>query len=588
MSDTLPELSRIGTAEPEGDGPAPSIRAPVQPLPIETPPSSKPFDVAIIGGGINGTGLARDLALRGLSVVLFERNDFAFGASGNSSGMIHGGVRYLSRNPSVTRDSCQDSGYIQAIAPHLLFRIPFIMPIRAGTKGRIMMELTDAYFGLYDRYQPLKRGKPHTRLTPRELASLEPGLVGATEGGITFDEWGVDGARLAILNAIDARTHGATLHVHTSVESMGRTEGSKDTAGYVLAARHMVTGERVRVHAKRVVNATGAWGPVTAALTKLPADRVRVRPGKGIHVMLDRRVSNYGILCEAVDGRHIFIMPWENMSTLGTTDDDYYGDLDDVVATSEEVRYLVQGVARHMPKVREARAVGTYAGVRPTLYEYGKNEDALSREHMIVDHAEDGAPGVYSMIGGKLASFRLFAQEMSDHLARDLAPGSTCTTHKRPLPGGERVPEALTLSEEHGITPVAARRLTYRHGAIAEEVLARIGRRPRERAIVCACEPVLEAEVRHAVTREMAETVDDVARRTRLGLGACGGLHCALRCGQIVAEERDLAPQDGILMAKHFLMNQARARIPAVGPEQAQSEALLLAHLHAQLGSDES
>ena len=176
---------------------------------------------------------------------------------------------------------------------------------------------------------------------------------------------------------------------------------------------------------------------------------MRVRPGKGIHVVLDRRLTNYGILSEAIDGRQIFLEPWQNVSILGTTDDDYYGDLDDVRATSEEVRYLVQGVARVFPSVRTARAIGTYAGVRPTLYAYGQHEDALSREHEIVDHAADGAPGVYSMIGGKLASYRIFSQELSDLVApQDFDVTTPCSTHTRPLPGGERVPDAIALARE--------------------------------------------------------------------------------------------------------------------------------------------
>src|SRR5208282_4306939 len=142
------------------------------------------FDVAIVGGGVNGTGVARDLSLRGLRVILFERNDLAFGASGNSSGMIHGGVRYLSQSPHVTEQSCRDSGYIQHIAPHLLFRMPFLMPIKAGLKGRIAIELIDAYFRAYDDYQPLKRGEPHCRLDASDMSRLEPGLVGALVGGI--------------------------------------------------------------------------------------------------------------------------------------------------------------------------------------------------------------------------------------------------------------------------------------------------------------------------------------------------------------------------------------------------------------------
>lgn len=542
-------------------------------------------DVAIVGGGINGTGVARDLALRGLRVALFERNDLAYGASGNSSGMIHGGVRYLSRSPHVTETSCRDSGYIQRIAPHLLFRIPFLMPLRSRPAARIALELVDAYFRAYDDYQPLKRGEPHCRLDSSDLLRLEPGLVGALAGGVTFDEWGVDGVRLCVLNALDAIEHGARVYSHTSVESVARSAHEDDRCPYVVDARDRLEGTAVRVRARAVVNATGAWAPVTVGLAGLPQTRVRVRPGKGIHVVLDRRITNYGILSEAIDGRQIFLEPWQNVSVLGTTDDDYYGDLDDVRATSEEVRYLVQGVARVFPGVRLARAIGTYAGVRPTLYEYGRNEDALSRDHRVVDHRGDGAPMVYSMIGGKLASYRLFAQELCDLVApRDFDVNVPCSTHTRPLPGGERVPDAIETATRYGITPVAARRLVYRHGARAVRVLERTVRRPAELDVTCACEPVLEAEVRHVVREELARTVDDVARRTRLGLGPCGGMRCAARCGQIVAQECERAPAEGRRMAREFIDRQALARAVALGPQQARQEALTFAHLDASLG----
>ncbi len=551
------------------------------------PLAADAVDVAVIGGGINGTGVARDLAMRGLSVALFERNDLAFGASGNSSGMIHGGVRYLSKSPHVTETSCRDSGYIQHIAPFLLFRIPFLMPIRKSAKGRIALELIDAYFRAYDDYQPLKRGEPHCRLDASDLARLEPGLVGAVVGGITFDEWGVDGGRLCVLNAIDAMYRGASVRAHSTVESISRIVAVDGAASrYVVAARDALTQERVRVRARAVVNATGAWSPVTAALGGLPQARVRVRPGKGIHVVLDRRVTNYGILSEAIDGRQVFLEPWQNVSVLGTTDDDYFGDLDDVRATSEEVRYLVQGVARVFPSVRTARAIGTYAAVRPTLYAYGPNEDALSRDHEVVDHAVDGAPGIYSMIGGKLASYRLFAQELSDRVAaKDFDVRVPCATHLRPLPGGSGPPtDAFGLAERHGLTPVAARRLIYRHGGRSLRIVERMAQTPSERDVTCACEPVVEAEVRHVIAHEFARTVEDVSRRTRLGLGACGGMRCAVRCGQIVAQDVGLSPLEGRRQACAFLVRQAKARVVALGPDQARQEALLVAHVRASLG----
>jgi glycerol-3-phosphate dehydrogenase len=541
-------------------------------------------DVVVIGGGVNGTGLARDLALRGLRVALFERNDLAFGASGNSSGMIHGGVRYLLSDPKVTEASCRDSGFIQAIAPHLLFRIPFLVPVRSGKRGRVMLELMDAYFRVYDDFQPLKRGEPHTRLDEAEARSLEPGLEAEMAGAITFDEWGVDGARLCALNAVDAHERGAAIHVHTSVESIERVPAAAGPAEYLVVARDLLTEHRVATRARVVVNATGAWGPLTAALGKLPDGAVRVRPGKGIHVVYERRLSNYAIATDAIDGRQVFLEPWQNMSVLGTTDDDYYGDLDDVTATSEEVRYLVQALARVFPTIRSARAIGTYAGVRPTLYTYGPLEDALSRDHAIVCHARDAMPGVYSMIGGKLASYRMFAAEMSERIARELAPSSVCTTHTKPLPGGDHVPDAIAVAEAYGITPVAARRLVFRHGSRARRVLDRLREQPSDREVVCPCEPVLAAEVRHVVRNEFARTVADVARRTRLGLGACGGMRCAARCGQIVAREQGLSPRDGVAMAAAFFVRQTKMRVVAMGTEQARQEALAQATFRASLG----
>jgi glycerol-3-phosphate dehydrogenase len=555
-------------------------------------------DVVVVGGGVNGLGVARDATKRGLTVVLFERNDLAFGASGNSSGMIHGGARYLTYDPHVTETSCRDSGHIQAIAPHLLFRIPFLMPVEDTRKGRLLFPLMDAFFATYDEYQPLKRGKPHGRLTPEDLRTLEPGLAGDLVGGFSFDEWGIDGARLCVANAVDAMERGARILVGTTVERIeaiadeprGRASRGESSAspflGYAVSYRDRVTGVGARIRAAAVVNATGAWAPITASLAGLAPERARVRPGKGIHVVYDRRLTNYAIFADAIDGRQIFLEPWENMSVLGTTDDDFYGDLDQVRATSEEVRYLVQGIARVFPAVRDARAIGTYAGVRPTLYAFGPIEDALSREHAIIDHVAHGAPFVYSMIGGKLASYRLFAEAMTDILARDFDLGVPCTTHTSVLPGGDAPCDPFALAGRMGIDAVAARRLVYRHGTRAGRIEERARARPRERVPVCICEPVTEAEVRYVVENELARSVADVSRRTRLGLGACGGMRCAARCGQIVAEELELDPRAGMKQALQFLDRQAQTRAAALGREQARQEALAIASVRSELGID--
>jgi glycerol-3-phosphate dehydrogenase len=549
-------------------------------------PSALPgvrYDVVVIGGGINGVGVARDCALRGLSVALFERHDLGFGASGNSTGFVHGGPRYLLTDPQVTRDSCVDSGIIQQIAPHLVFRVPVLVPIDRR-RGHWSLTLHDAFFRAYDRFQPLKRGQRHTRLDAAELRRLEPGLRGDFVGAVTFDEWGIDGVRLCVLNALDAAERGATVRNHSTVVRILR-----GGAGSVRGVRVVdaLTGERETVAAQVVVNATGAWAPLTATLGGIPPEAVPVRPGKGIHVYFDRRLSNYAVIVPAVDGRSVFVLPWQNATVIGTTDDDFYGDLDDVVATSDEVRYLMQAVARVFPSVQEARVVGTWAGVRPTLFEWGKNADSLSRGHRIVDHADHGVPGLFSMIGGKLASYRLFAQQMSDVVVSRLGTGEPCRTATLPLPGAHAEVDVVALARRAGIDRAAMARLVYRHGARAEAIVERIARNAREGARVCACEPVTEAEIRFVIENELARTVADVARRTRLGLGACGAMHCAARCGAIVAQATGCSALEGRSQARDLLAWTARRRLPALGPDQARQEVLLRASWRAELGLGE-
>ncbi len=536
----------------------------------------------VVGGGVNGVGVLRDATLRGFSVSLFERNDLAFGASGNSSGMIHGGARYLSSDPDVTYSSCLDSGHIQRIAPHLLFRIPFLMPVfeSPGVKASAVLAAYDGFFTLYDKYQPLKAGRPHTRLTAHDLQALEPGLV-PSQGGVSFDEWGIDGVRLCVANARDALERGAEVRVHTTVTEVLRRE---DGSAYGVRYRDRVTGETGVRTARVIVNATGAWVPLTARLSGLKPEAARLRPGKGIHVFLDRRVTNYAIVAKAIDGRQVFLLPWQNVSVLGTTDDDYYGDLDDVVATGDEVRYLFQAVERVFPSIRGARAIGTWGGVRPTLFGWGQNEDELSREHEILDHSGDGADGLFSMVGGKLASYRLFAEEMTDRIAARLGRGSPCQSHQIALPGGDESIDPMRLVLEGGMEAVTATRLEYRHGSRSLAILERMRKDPREAAVVCACEPVTAAEVRYVIDQELATSVEDVSRRTRLGLGACGGMRCALRCGRIVADATGQSPERGLAMSLKFLDAAARRRSAAIGPQQARAEVLALASLRAELG----
>lgn len=543
---------------------------------ITAPDHATDCDALIIGGGVNGTGLARDLALRGLRTVLVERNDLAFGASGNSSGMIHGGPRYLTTHPAVTRASCTDSGYIQAIAPHMIFRIPFVYPLYgAGVADRVRFEAIEAFFAVYDEFQPLKRGLKHTRLTADEAERVIPGLVtDKLMGAVTFDEWGINGARLCNANALDAVEHGCTMHLHTTVEEV------KVEAGRAVGARvrDRITGRVWDISARAVVNCTGAWSPITAACAGL-AGKVKLRPGKGVHLMLDRSITDVGVMCTAIDGRQIFLEPWENTALIGTTDDDTYADLDDLPVTTDEVRYLMEGIERVLPRVREARVIGTTVGARPTLYAWGKAEDALSREHAVLDHSADGVAGLWSLVGGKLASYRAFAEEAADLIAPALGVRAPCTTHTKPLPGGEAKADVDALAARFRVSPYAVQRLVTRHGTRAETVLAEGDRRGR--ATVCTTEPVLAAEVLYAVRHEGARTLQDIARRTNLAYGPCGGAECALPAAVLAGAELGWSAAEVRAQAADLLRARRKTRIAAIGASQARAEAMVDAALRS-------
>jgi glycerol-3-phosphate dehydrogenase len=535
----------------------------------------RPYDLIVIGGGINGAGIARDAILRGLSVALFEQRDYSTGATWASSGMIHGGVRYLLHDAAVTKLSCTDSGYIQKIAPHLIFRIPFIVPVLADQKAsRAMLTLMDVYFQRYDTYAPLKGGKPHARLTGDEARALEPGLSERVVGALTMDEWGIDASRLNSVNALAAQEGGADCHTYHRVEGLLRAEG-----GRVVGVRvydRIDGGSRREVFGRVVFNATGAWSEAFAR-SAAQIGRVRVRPGKGIHIVYPGRLTNYAVAAKAVDGRQVFICPQQNTTLLGTTDDDYYGDLDHLPILEDEVAYLLQGMRSVFPSIDRFRPMMTTSGCRPTIHAYGPYEDDLSREHLFFDHAQDGAAGMLSVIGGKLASYRILAQEGVDRVVAALGERRPpCSTHLVRLPGGEDHDLTVAKLVAQGLDAAAASRLLYRQGSRAPAVLERIQQRPCEAALVCPCEPLTEAELRHVIQTEHVRTLDDCARRCRLAVGPCQGARCIGRASQIFVQEKGLSASAAADVALGFHAARWVHRVGIMGDAQLAQEELLM------------
>jgi glycerol-3-phosphate dehydrogenase len=525
------------------------------------------YDVVVIGGGVVGTGIARDCAMRGLTTLLIEKKDFSGGTTGACMGMIHGGLRYLLYDVNTTKRSCTDSGFIQKIAPHLLFRIPFITPVKKDDSYPI--GLVETLMEAYDDFANLKNGKKHTRLNREEAKLIEPGLADDIVGAVTIDEYGINPFRLCAANAISASEHGADVRNHTQAVRI-----IKDEKGAVrgLIYKDLMSSAERRVAAKIVVNAAGPWTPKVAEMAGV---EVKLRPGKGINIFFDRRITNYAVVAEAVDGRQVLIMPYENSTMLGCTDDDFYGDLDHLTATHDEVEYLLQAVERVFPSIREHRMIRVMAGVRPTLFEWRKIEDKLTREHEIFDHeARDGVPGFVSVAGGKLATFRMMAEEATDLICKKIGVHAECRTHSEPLPGGDSAPDTDALAAEYRVPAYAVRRMFTRHGSRCARILDMIKDNRRLGGLVCRCEPVTEAEIRYVIRHEWAKTLDDIRRRTRLGTGPCQSARCNFKAAVILAEETGMSAEEVWSASAAFLQQRWKGKFPILRGDQIAQEEL--------------
>ncbi|MEK7700783.1 MAG: glycerol-3-phosphate dehydrogenase/oxidase, partial [candidate division NC10 bacterium] len=364
------------------------------------------YDVVIIGGGMAGAGVARDLALRGVSVALVEKGDFASATTAYSSKLIHGGLRYLELlDFGLVRESLRERETLGRLAPHLVRPLPFLVPIyRDSSRGLIKVRIG---LTLYDWLTPSRDRERYRVLRPVDALSLEPAIRAEDlrGAGYYFDDLLVFPERLCLENVLSASRHGARAFNYAQVEEIVRDPGGA-IAG--LKVRDLLTGRVVTLGARIVVNATGPWVDELRALAGA-AERGRriLRRTKGIHCLLPR-LTERAIYQSTSDDRMIFVIPWREFSLVGTTDTDFEGDLDRLCATREEVSYLLGEVRKALPSPRAVfeEVAYTYAGVRPLSHEEGKRESDVSRTHKVV--AEEGGRFL-SITGTKLTCFRSLA-----------------------------------------------------------------------------------------------------------------------------------------------------------------------------------
>ncbi|HJV55379.1 MAG TPA: glycerol-3-phosphate dehydrogenase/oxidase [Methylomirabilota bacterium] len=492
------------------------------------------LDAVVIGGGMAGAGVARDLALRGASVALFEKGDFASGTSSKSSKLIHGGLRYLELGDfKLVRESLREKKTLERLAPHLVRPLPFLVPIyRGAARGLITVRIG---MWLYDLLTPGKTTERYRVLRPVEALAMEPSvraedLRGA---GYYFDDLLLYPERLCLENVLSAARHGARAFNYCEVEEF--VSGRRGIEG--VKVRDLLSGQVQLVRATAIVNCAGPWVDRLRAMAKV-ADRSPrvVRTTKGIHCLLPR-MTDRAVYLSTRDERMIFVIPWREFSLVGTTDTDFEGDPDRLWATREEVTYLLEEVAKVLPDKRATfdNVSYTYAGVRPLSFEPGASASRVSREHKVIPEGPDGR--FLSVTGTKLTCFRSLAEDVGDRVMRLLGRGEPPRTARLTLDGADEEVgkiEArvwMDVSEEMAATGLSRgtlRTLVETYGRAYPRVLE-LGRKlPDGFERLCPSNPEIVAQLHHAVREELAVSLQDVLlRRTGIGQSRCQGLDCA-------------------------------------------------------------
>jgi glycerol-3-phosphate dehydrogenase len=510
------------------------------------------FDILVVGGGITGAGVAACAARRGYTVALVERGDFAGGTSSKSSKLVHGGLRYLATGHlSLVAQACRERRALRGLAPHLVWPLPFLLPVYAGGRSRWQIQAAMWLYDALAAFGNVRRHQiwPASRALAHQPALKPDGLLRAA----CYYDCGVDDARLTLATLLDAHRAGAALVNYAEVVGVLRARGR--IAG--AQVRDTLNGVALETHARAVVSAVGPW--TDALLGRAGAAcRPWLRPTKGAHIVvpLRRAPARSAIAFTSPrDGRDMFLVPWNEHAIVGTTDTDYAGSPDGVAASADDVAEILEAAGHALPALglTERDIVSAYAGVRPLIGEAGVSGVRNSREHRV----EEPAPGLVAVAGGKLTTYRAMAREVVDLVARVLS----CQPGAAPAPRGVRCPAALpggdagdweryyeqqraAIGSASGLGPEVACALLRAYGTAARGVLALLDARPELAERIVPDLPAIRAQVVYAVRQEMALTLADVLdRRTHvLALAADQGLGAAEPVADLMAAELGWAP----------------------------------------------
>jgi len=506
------------------------------------------FDVAVIGGGITGAGIALDAASRGLTVALIEKRDFASGTSSRSSKLIHGGLRYLEQFEfGLVREALRERATLTANAPHLSRPLQFLVPIYARGKrsplGNSKLKLRLGLW-LYDLLAGRQAIARHAWLARDEALQLAPRLEPEhLRGAFVYTDCLTDDARLVIEVIKAAAARGA------AVANYARAAGfiHRDARLAGVEVEDELNQRRIQLSARAVVNATGVWVDEVARLAD-PSARKMLRPSKGIHIVLpaEKFYNTAAVLIPSLgEQRFLFVIPWQGRTVIGTTDTDYTGDLDDPQATRDEIERLVESAARYFPAaaISSDDVISSFAGLRPLVGGDSASTKDVSRKEEIAE----SAAGLISITGGKLTTWRHMAERAVDRVVQELGrdgAASRSITARLHLANGAALKsnaseEATRAAREFDVPVATVEHLMQSYGGNYRAVLALTRESDALKRALIDGLPHIEAEAVYAARYEMAVTVDDVlARRTRLALLARDGNHeCAARVANLLERE---------------------------------------------------
>ena len=500
------------------------------------------FEVVVIGGGITGAGVALDAASRGYSVALLERGDYAIGTSSRSSKMVHGGLRYLQNlDLGLVREALLERQLMVQLAPHLVYPTPFLVPsfaeerrdrrvgfglnmydVMATTRvGRGRREMRSSKEEKEDFYWSPDR---HRTIGRDELLELVPALAPRDpKDAYLFYDCQTDDVRLVLTVLGEAERFGAVSLNGAEVTEVRRRYGRASGVGFV----EVESGEAFEVEADNVVSATGVWADrIRPEEVIEEEDLPRIAPSRGTHVLLDRADLSTGsaaCIIPAGDDRAIFALPWYGRTLVGTTDNDFDGDIDSPRPAKDEISYLLEAVnAFFDTPLTDSDLVGAYAGVRPLISTGDPKKSVdISRKAELYETSS----GLLTITGGKLTTWRRMAKQTVDRLVEREAREAPCRTAEIPL-GMEARPEDLEAPE--GVGEGSVSQLAFRYGHAARAVLDLAWKEPKLAEPIVEGRPDLLAEALIAARREQARSVADVLlRRTRLGLLAAPQLRAS-------------------------------------------------------------